>query len=62
MHKCHVFAFTAKLEVENLCVERQRLIDVADFKRNVIKTDSARSFSALSSLARRRLRSGDCSP
>jgi hypothetical protein len=57
MHKCHVFAFTAKLEVENLCVERQRLIDVADFKRNVIKTDSA-----LPSLARRRLRSGDCSP
>jgi hypothetical protein len=40
--KGHLLALTAKLEVEYPRVERQRFLDVAHFKRNMIETDGTR--------------------
>src|SRR5271156_6656549 len=40
----HMLAFAAKLEVKYPSVERQRFLDVAHFKRDVIETHDARSF------------------
>jgi hypothetical protein len=37
-----VSALAAKLELEQAAVERQRLFDVADLKRDVVETDCAR--------------------